>query len=250
MKTIIDINCDLGEGFGIYRFSDDREILQQVSSCNIACGFHAGDPSIISTTIRTAIANQVKIGAHPSYPDLQGFGRRSMRLNDQQLYDSILYQISAVYAMTKSLGGKMHHVKLHGALYNDASKDLHLAKIAFKAVHDLDKDLKVYGLPGSEHEEAANIIGIDFYPEGFADRLYESTGLLTDRKRPDSLLEDPVKIAEQAISITKDQKTLSADGQQIFIKAKTICVHGDHPGILENLKTIKDEFLKENIEIG
>lgn len=249
MKKQIDINCDLGEGFGIYHFSDDSAILQQVSSCNIACGFHAGDPSIISATIRTAIANGVKIGAHPSYPDLQGFGRRTMRLTDQQLYDSVLYQVSAIYAMSQSLGGKMTHVKLHGALYNDSSRDLHLAKTSFKAIRDLDPHLIVYGLPGSEHEEAANTIGIEFYPEAFADRKYTSNGLLADRKMPGSLIEDPDEVAAQAVSIVNGQAVETMDGGVIPVIAKTICVHGDHPDILRNLKAMADRFNREHIAI-
>jgi UPF0271 protein len=212
-----DINCDLGEGYGIYRLSNDEVIFQYISSCNVACGFHAGDPTIMRKSIEYAIRNHVKIGAHPSYPDLQGFGRRSIFIQGEELYDLILYQISSLSGMAESKGKALHHVKFHGALYHAVMNDEETAKWAFQAVYDLSEDLIIYGQASSQGEKVCNSFGLKFFREGFADRVYEDDGSLRNRKLENALLMDPELICDQGIMLLREGKVKSSNGKMIEV---------------------------------
>lgn len=223
----IDLNCDLGESFGVYKVGMDDEILHFVTSANIACGFHAGDPSVMRQTVRVALDKGVKIGAHPGLPDLVGFGRRNINISPQEAYDIVVYQIGALYGFMKAEGERMQHVKPHGALYNMAAKNSQLAEAIAEAVYKVDPKLILFGLSGSELIKAGEKIGIRTANEVFADRTYQHDGTLTPRSQPNALISDPLQATNQVIRIVKEGKVLSQQGNEVPRVADTICIHGD-----------------------
>ncbi len=249
MKYSIDINCDLGEGFGNYRIPDEKELLSVISSCNIACGFHAGDPVVISDTIQQALERNVKIGAHPSYPDLQGFGRRQMFMKPEELRTAMLYQVSALKGMVEAYGGRLSHVKPHGALYNHSAGDIEVAKIICGAIHQIDPDLAYMGMPNSCHQEAAKQLDHPFRREGFGDRKYNDDGMLVSRTIRGSVLDSPEDVAAQIIRMVIDQEVETATNKKIKMEVDTICIHGDNPEALQILAHLLREFAKNHIEI-
>ncbi|MCU4164948.1 LamB/YcsF family protein [Carboxylicivirga caseinilyticus] len=246
----IDINCDLGESYGAYKIGNDLAILKFISSANIACGFHAGDPGVIRKTIEAALNHNVAIGAHPGFPDIQGFGRRNMYLSDDELFDTILYQVSALKGITEALGGKLQHVKPHGAMYNMAAKDYHMAKTIARAVKKIDPSLFFYGLANSQMIQAAKDEGLTTVSETFADRRYTKEGLLVPRSQPDAVIHDSNQCIQQVLTMAKDQKVISADGHEITLKADTICLHGDNVQALELAKHITEALEKSDIHIS
>jgi UPF0271 protein len=248
MRTI-DLNCDLGEGFGNYIAGPDVSLLKHISSCSIACGYHAGDPLIIQSTIKEALKRNISIGAHPSYPDRQGFGRRSMRLNAKEHFAFVLYQVSAIKGMVESQGGQLKHVKPHGALYNDAALDENITRNIYEAISSIDEGLCVYGLSNTAHEHVANELGISFISEAFADRKYHSDGTLVARFNSAAILENTEEVIQQVMSLIHHQEVVSVEGQKVNIPAKTICFHGDHPQTLPILKEVHKTLLETNIEI-
>lgn len=223
----VDLNCDLGESFGVYKIGMDEEILKFVTSANIACGFHAGDPSVMHKTVKLALENGVSIGAHPGLPDLEGFGRRNMNISPEGAYDMVAYQIGALNAFVKIEGGKMQHVKPHGALYNMAVKDKLLAEAIAKAVYNVDSQLILFGLSGSELIKAGEKIGLRTASEVFADRTYQQDGSLTPRSNKDALITDSNEAIKQVIKMVMEKSVLCQQGFDIPIKADTICLHGD-----------------------
>jgi UPF0271 protein len=227
MYNRIDLNCDMGESYGACVVGNDPEIMPLISSANIACGFHGGDPGIIHQTIRLAQVHGVSVGAHPSYPDLQGFGRREMQLTPQEVYDGILYQIGAVEAFTRAAGVQMRHVKPHGALYNRAAKDDQMADAIIQAVYYFDNNLWVYGPPGSAMERAAHRIGLKFCREAFVDRTYQSDGSLTPRSNHGSLIHDTAQAIRQVEQILTSGQVTALDGSLVPIECDTFCIHGD-----------------------
>jgi len=242
----IDINCDLGEGYGVYQPFNDHLVMPLISSCNIACGFHAGDSKTIVSTIQMAVEYGVNVGAHPSFPDLQGFGRRNMNLSKDEIFALILYQVSALKGMTESLGAKLHHVKLHGALYNMSAENEEMAVSAFEAVKKIDESIIVYGLPNSFHESVALGLSIPFHSEAFADRLYTDQGHLASREIEGSVIKSAQEVAIQFLNLASGNEVRTISGDQLKIKKPhTICFHGDHPNILENLKQAH-RLLKSN----
>ncbi|MBS4219754.1 LamB/YcsF family protein [Bacillus sp. FJAT-49711] len=245
----VDLNCDMGEGFGQYSLGHDEEIMRYISSANIACGYHAGDPSTMNKAVKLAIENGVNIGAHPGFPDLQGFGRRNMAVSPQDVYELVLYQIGALSAFVKAQGGSLHHVKPHGALYNMAAIDKSLASEIAKAVYHFDPQLILYGLAGSEIIKAGEKLGLATANEVFADRTYQSDGTLTPRSNPNALTSNIDEFISQAIKMVKEQKVTSTVGIDIPVKADTICIHGDGSNALSFVQTIKEIFRKENISI-
>jgi UPF0271 protein len=245
----IDINCDMGESFGQYRLGRDEDILNYVTSANIACGFHAGDPSTMKRTVRLALAKGVGIGAHPGFQDLVGFGRREMRVSPEEAYDLVIYQIGALYAFTKAEGGKLQHVKPHGALFNMAAKDTVLAEAISEAVYDVDPELILFGLSGGELVKAAERIGLRAASEVFSDRTYQVDGSLTSRREANALIKDPVEAIHQIIRMVKEQKVTSVQGDQIMIKADTVCIHGDGEKALEFAQQISETLEREDIKI-
>ncbi len=241
----IDINCDLGESRGNVIVGNDAEIFPHITSCNIACGFHGGDPVHMELTVKAALVYGVKIGAHPSYPDREHFGRKNMQLSEEDLTAVIRYQLAALIGVTKALGGKVSYVKPHGALYNTAADSDAEAQILIATIQSMDEDLALMGLSGSQMEEAARKNGIRFIAEAFADRRYHRSGRLVAREVEGSIIEDPRIAAEQVLSIILKQQVTSLEGTIVPIIAHSICVHGDHPNTPAVLRAI-DELLKMN----
>lgn len=226
MQLTIDLNCDLGESFGAYRMGDDAGVLPYVTSANVACGAHAGDPSVMRRTVAEALEHGVAIGAHPGLPDLAGLGRREMRISPQEAYDLVLYQVGALAAFATAAGTTLHHVKPHGALYNMACADAALAEPIARAVRDLDARLILFGLPESELQRAAESAGIPFAREAFADRAYTPAGSLVPRGTPGAVIDDPDEAVRRAVLIATERRVGTAEGE-LRLEADTLCVHGD-----------------------
>ncbi len=230
MAVQVDLNCDLGESFGAYRLGADEEILKSVTSANVACGLHAGDPPVMARTVRMAAAAGVALGAHPGYPDLQGFGRRDMALAPGDLEAFILYQLGALAAFAAAESVPLRHVKPHGALYNAAARDERLAGAVARAVAAFDRRLIVVTLPGSALAQAASAAGLAVAHEGFADRAYRADGSLVPRSQPGALIHDPAQAAERAVRMITLGRVEAVDGQTIPLRIDTLCVHGDTSG--------------------
>jgi 5-oxoprolinase (ATP-hydrolysing) subunit A len=246
----IDLNCDMGESFGAWTMGNDAALMDYVSSVNIACGFHAGDASTIRQTVETAINKGVKIGAHPSYPDLQGFGRREMKVSPNEIFDIVLYQIAALKGVCEAYGTRLHHVKPHGALYNTAAKDARLAQAIAEAVKKTDAELIFYGLSGSFLISEAEKIGLRTASEVFADRTYNSDGTLTPRTEPNALIQDPKQATAQVLEMIFEQKVTATGGEKVALKAETVCIHGDGAHALEFARLINSELTRCGVKIG
>jgi UPF0271 protein len=228
----VDFNCDVGESFGRYQLGHDAEVMKLVTSVSIACGFHAGDPGVMRRTVELAHENGIAIGAHPGYQDLQGFGRRSIVMSGEEIHDLVLYQVGALDGFMRRTGGRLQHVKPHGALYNDAARSAEAAHAIVAATAELDRDLIVVGLPGSEMERAAAGLGVSFAAEVFADRTYRPDGSLTPRRDPAAFVSDPEVAARRALSMLREGTVETTSGASIPIRADTICLHGDNPAAL------------------
>jgi UPF0271 protein len=234
----IDLNADVGESFGAWRLGDDERLIPLVSSVNIACGAHAGDPSTITRTVRLAVAHGAAIGAHPGYPDLAGFGRRDLEMAPYELAATLIAQVGAVQAIASSEDATVRHVKPHGALYNRAARDEGLAAAVADAIARLDRDLLLVGLAGSALLAAGRAAGLAVLGEGFADRAYEADGSLRDRRTPGAVL-DPVAAAAQAVSIARDRCVVATDGTRVVVEADTVCVHGDGAQAVETATAVR-----------
>jgi UPF0271 protein len=245
----IDINCDLGEINGNDITVNDDAIMSYITSANIACGFHAGDPLIIDMTIHSAIKYGVAIGAHPGYPDREGFGRRSMQLSKEELRASILYQVGALKSMTETSGGKLQHVKPHGALYNTASFDFDMAMVIARTVKEIDRSLILFGLAGSEMIRAAREIGLACASEVFADRAYNDDGSLVSRDLQGSILNDTSQVIERVIRMVTENIVESISGRLIPIQADTICLHGDNAMASEFAKSLVSSLTDKGIDM-
>jgi 5-oxoprolinase (ATP-hydrolysing) subunit A len=245
----VDLNCDFGESFGIYRLGEEKEILRYVTSVNVACGFHAGDPLVMRKTVQMALEQKVAIGAHPGFPDLLGFGRRNMAVTPEEAYAYVIYQIGALSAFVKAEGGKMSHVKPHGALYNMAAKDAALAEAIAKAVYDVDPTLVLYGLAGSELINAGKKIGLRTASEVFADRTYQQDGSLTPRSDPLALIVDEQEAVQQVLAMVKEKRVRSLQGIDVPIEAETICIHGDGKRAVLFAKRLYEALRKEGVDV-
>lgn len=245
----VDLNCDMGESFGSYQMGNDAEILEHVTSANIACGFHAGDAATMRKTVALALEKGIGIGAHPGLPDLQGFGRRNMEISAQEAYDMVIYQIGALYGFVKAEGGKMQHVKPHGALYNMAAKSREISLAIAQAVYKVDSDLILFGLSGSELILAGKEIGLRTASEVFADRTYQQDGSLTPRRQADALITDDQKAIDQVIRMVKEGKVLSQQGKDISIQADTVCIHGDGAHALSFAKQIRQLLNSSDVNV-
>lgn len=248
MQTI-DLNCDMGEAFGNYAMPNDETLMDYITSANIACGYHAGDPEVMQRTVSMAIKKGVAIGAHPGLPDLQGFGRREMKISANEAYQFTLYQIGALYGFVKAAGGKLHHVKAHGALYNMAAKDMALARAIVQAVHDFDASLILYGLAGSEMIKAAQQSGLTTASEVFADRTYQNDGSLTPRSQSNALITNEQDSVKQVLMMVKEQKVISTNNKTIALKADTLCLHGDGAHAVDFAKLINQKLKQEGITL-
>lgn len=245
----IDLNCDLGESFGNYKIGMDEEVIKFISSANIACGFHASDPLVMEKTVALAKENGVKVGAHPGFPDLAGFGRRNMNVSPKELKAMVVYQIGALNAFCKACGIKMNHVKPHGAMYNMAAKDERLAFAIAEAVAHVDDSLVLVGLSGSELLKAAKIVGVKCASEVFADRAYEDDGSLVPRRQIGAVISNEEEASDRAVQMIKFGKVKSITGKEIPITADTICIHGDTPQALHLARIMRAKFAREMIEI-
>jgi UPF0271 protein len=226
---VIDLNSDMGESYGAYTVGADDEILRWVTSANVACGWHGGDPAVMRRTVERAKAQGVAVGAHPSYPDLLGFGRRVMQITRQEARDYMLYQIGALRAFAEALGVGLQHVKPHGAIYNVAVKDRELSLGIAEGIADAGGRLILVGLPGSELLRAGQGVGLRVAREAFGDRAYNEDGTLVSRMLPGSLITDPGAVAERVLGFTRGTVT-AITGKEIRIEADTVCLHGDTPG--------------------
>lgn len=223
----VDLNSDVGESFGAWTSGDDEALIPLVTSVNVACGFHAGDPLVIERTVALAVRSGAAIGAHPGYPDLAGFGRRELEMAPAELEAAIVYQIGAVGAFARAAGVELRHVKPHGALYNRAAVDASVAESIARAVRRVSRDLVLVGLAGSVMLEAGRAAGLRVAAEAFADRAYEPDGRLRSRRLPEAVHASPAMAAAQAVSIVRDGRVTAHDGSSVAIRADTICLHGD-----------------------
>ena len=226
----IDLNADVGESFGAYAIGHDAGLMKSITSANVAAGFHAGDPSVLRSTIRLAKAHGVAVGAHPSFPDLAGFGRREMRVSPREAEDFVLYQIAAVAGVAAAEGLRLQHVKPHGALFNMAMRDPGLASAIARATAAFSRDLIVFALPDSELLKAARAEGLRGVAEAFADRAYEADGSLVSRSRPGSVIHDASAVVSRAVQMANDGTVAAIDGTILKFRPDTICVHSDTPG--------------------
>ena len=249
----IDLNSDVGESFGNYKLGLDEEVIPLISSANIACGFHAGDPSVMRRTIAVARHSGVAVGAHPGFPDLIGFGRRSMDVSLEEIKDYVTYQVGALQAFAVSLGMKLQHVKPHGALYTMAVQNPAIWDTVAEAIAALDKRLILFVLAGPQREELKAIgakHGIRIAFEFFGDRAYNTDGSLVSRKEPGAVIHDDEVVAEKVLYMVQKGRVVCKDGSEIELAADTICVHGDNPSALALVKKIRETLLASDIEIA
>ncbi|RST77328.1 LamB/YcsF family protein [Siminovitchia acidinfaciens] len=249
MKKTIDLNCDMGESFGQYKLGNDDEVIQYISSANVACGFHAGDPNIMDHTVKIAKEHGVGVGAHPSFPDLSGFGRRNMDIPRDELMNLIIYQIGALDIFCQKYGVKMTHVKPHGNLNNMADSDEQLAINIVDAILSVRPDLPVFVKPHSQLHKVAERKGLPFKLEIFADRAYHKDFSLVSRREEGAVISDPEFVAERIIRMVTEGKVKAITGEEIEVNGETICVHGDTPTALEMIKIIKSRLKEAGIEV-
>lgn len=241
MKNTMWLNCDLGESFGAWTMGLDEQVMPHIDAANIACGFHAGDPDVMANTLQLAKQHNVKIGAHPSYPDKQGFGRRSMKLKPQELIHCLHYQIAALEGMAKVQGLELDYVKPHGALYNDMMDSTDLLKTVMQAVSSYPSPLKLMVLATKEqdtHRRLAEQYGLNLYFEAFADRLYTDDGKLVSRTKPNAV-HSSEQVLNQVRRLVSEQVVITESGQRLPLQADTLCVHGDNPAGIAQIATIK-----------
>lgn len=241
----IDLNADLGEGMGT-----DDALLAIVSSCNIACGGHAGDYASMAAGIAAALRHGVAVGAHPSYPDREGFGRRSHFLRDDALYEALTGQATTFAAIAADLGARVAHLKPHGALYNDAAQDAALAAIVARAAAEVPGRIALVGPPGSELECAASRLHIAFIAEAFADRRYRADGSLVPREEPGAVMASSAECASQALLLAQEGAVVTVEGQRIALRADSLCLHGDTPGAVATAAAVRDALLGANVQIA
>ena len=245
----IDLNSDLGESFGAWPMGQDASLMASISSANVACGFHAGDPGTMRATVALAKANGVAVGAHPGFPDLVGFGRREMTATPQEVEDFVVYQVAALAGIAASQGVRLQHVKAHGALYNMACRDRGLAEAIARAVAAFDRSLILFGLPNSELIKAGQRAGLPVAAEVFADRAYEADGSLASRQKAGSVIHDQAVVVARAIMMVRERRVIAIDGSAIALKADTICLHGDTAGAAELARGVRAGLEAAGIEV-
>ena len=244
---IIDMNCDMGESYGTYVLGYDELTMPHVTSINVACGFHASDPDNMAKTVMLAKKHGIAIGAHPGFPDLVGFGRRSMALTPEEVTNAVTYQVGALDAFCRAAGIKMQHVKAHGALYNMAEKDLTIATAIAAAIKAINPSLYMLCLANSQMVVAAKQQEIPFVEEAFADRAYTDEGSLVSRKVAGSVIHEIPQVVNRVVRMVKDHSVISINDKEVPIQAQTICVHGDTPGAVEMVKALRGALERENI---
>ncbi|MCA0942570.1 5-oxoprolinase subunit PxpA [Salipiger pacificus] len=238
----IDLNCDMGEGFGPWRMGDDAALLEIVTSANIACGFHAGDPQVMAATMQAAVARGVGIGAHPGFADLQGFGRRRMALTTEELAAMVAYQLGAAQALARRAGGRVRHLKLHGALSNMAAEDAEIARACFEAALAVDPDLCLVVLPQTAMEQVARELRADWAGEIFADRAYADDASLLSRAEPGAVLHDPADVGPRIAEMLREGAIIAASGKRVPCRIDTVCVHGDGRDAVAMARSLRDHL--------
>ncbi|KUP93429.1 LamB/YcsF family protein [Tritonibacter horizontis] len=239
MAATVDLNADMGESFGPWVMGQDADVLEVVTSANVACGVHAGDWDVMAATMAAAAARGVGIGAHPGFPDLQGFGRRRMHLPDQSLAHLVQYQLGAAQAMARAAGTQVRHLKLHGALANMAAADQHMATVCYKAALKVAPDLVIMVMAGTRQQDAAQALGCNLACEIFADRAYNADASLVDRSRPGAVIHDPDLAGRRVVQMVEAGAILAEDGSRIPTRIDTICLHGDTPEALEIARSVR-----------
>jgi len=250
MSRSVDLNADMGESFGPWKMGDDAALLQIVTSANIACGFHAGDPDVMATTMRRAIDGNVGIGAHPGFADLKDFGRRRMTLPKDQLQNMIRYQLGAAIGMARGLGGKVRHLKLHGALSSMATEDVDLARTCYEAALSVDPDIIIMVLAATPLEQAARELGCNWAGEIFADRAYNDDASLVDRSLPGAVIHDPDVAGPRMLQMLQEGAIITESGKRIPAEIDTICMHGDTAGAVEVARSVRKNLLEGGITIA
>jgi len=246
----VDLNCDMGESFGAWTSGADAEILAHVTSANIACGFHAGDPGTMRRTVDLALARGVAIGAHPGLHDLVGFGRRVIEVTPQEAYDMVVYQVGALAAFAAARGARLAHVKPHGALYNMAATRAPLAEAIARAVRDVDSGLMLFGLAGSALIAAARAVGIMPVEEVFADRRYTANGTLVPRNQQGAVIDEAAVAVRQAVRMVREGRVTAIDGTEVHVHAGTICIHGDTPGAAGHARALRSALTEAGVEVA
>jgi UPF0271 protein len=246
----MDLNSDVGESFGRWTLGDDQAMFRSVTSANVACGFHAGDPSVIRSTCRKAAEAGVVVGAHVAYRDLAGFGRRFLDIDPNELADDVVYQIGALQALAAAEGARVKYVKPHGGLYNAIVHHTAQARAVVDAVKSVDPGLPIMGLPGSEVLRLAEAAGLRAVPEAFADRAYTPEGTLVSRSLPGSVLEDPAQVAEHVLRMATESAVRAVDGSILKIRAESICVHGDSPGAVAMATAVKSALSGAGVSLA
>jgi UPF0271 protein len=245
----IDLNSDVGESFGAWRMGADAEVMRSITSANVACGFHAGDPGVMRQTVRLAREAGVSVGAHPGYPDLVGFGRREMRVSPRDIQDMVLYQIGALAAIASSEGVRLSHVKAHGALYNQAARDRALADAIARAVLAFDRELVLFGLPGSELLKAGEQAGLRVASEGFADRAYDPDGSLAPRSDAGAVIDDPAEVVRRSLRMVREGRVAARDGSELTFRVDTLCTHGDTPGAHDLTRLLREGLERHGVSV-
>ncbi|MDY0323740.1 MAG: 5-oxoprolinase subunit PxpA [Candidatus Carbobacillus sp.] len=245
----IDLNLDVGEHYGVYRYGEDEALMPYVSSVNIACGMHAGDPQVMAETVRLALKYNLSIGAHPGLPDREGFGRRWIDISPREIYHLVIYQIGALDAFVRAQGAHLSHVKAHGALYNRAAFDEAIATAVAEAVRDVDHTLLLYALAGSVLIEIGEAMGLHMVREGFADRAYTPDGMLVSRKLDGAVHRNPETIKKQALQLARREPITTWNGTSLHIDVDSICLHGDTPGNVEASRMIYEALTAEGIDV-
>lgn len=249
MTLSVDVNADLGESFGNYIIGNDEKIIPLISSANVACGFHASDPKVMLDTVKLIKKSGAGLGAHPGFPDKEGFGRRYMDCTNEEIYSMVLYQLSALDGIARTVGVEMNHVKPHGALYNATFTDENLARVIAQAVKDFNPNLKLMGLSENNLVKAGEEIGLEVVHEVFLDRAYENDGTLVSRRKEGAMITDSKLAVERGIRMITEGKVETIDGQDIDIKADSVCVHGDGEKALQFVKEIKKALEAKGIEV-
>jgi UPF0271 protein len=251
-KTKIDLNSDVGESFGAYRIGLDEEVIPLISSANIGCGFHGGDPSVMRQTVALAQEHGVALGAHPGFPDLIGFGRRKIDATLEEIRDYVIYQIGALQAFATMQNMKLQHVKAHGALYNMAEQDVRIWEAIAQVIAGIDRQLILVAIAGPMREEVKEIgrrYGIRVAFEFFADRAYNRDGSLVSRREPGAVIHDPQQAAERVLKMVTEKRIVAKDGADIEVVADTICVHGDNPAAVRLTKQIRESLMASGVEV-
>jgi UPF0271 protein len=250
MTMHIDLNADVGESFGAYAFGQDAALMRVITSANVACGFHAGDPGVMRATVALARDCGVAVGAHPGFPDLQGFGRRELRATQSEVEDMTLYQIGALAAVAAAEGVRVRHVKAHGALYNMAARDRGLADAMARAAAAIDRSLVFYGLAGSALIDAGRAAGLRTASEMFADRAYRLDGSLVSRQQPGAMIVDPGEVVARAVRMVTERSVMSIDGEMVVVEGDTLCVHGDTPDAAALATQIRAALEREGVTVA